>query len=160
MYPWRRTSLIVVLTLGMVLVSGGVVVAQEDPGSPIDWSSVPTVEPVSFSSGSATGDVSRAIEPAVAGGLSVLIPGGGQFYNGQNVKGSLMLLGFAASVVYAVTAGLGDREICAGDVPHQVCNTHSHWPNSRFWIGLGSAGGVQAWSILDAVAVANRRVGR
>ncbi|MGH7460105.1 MAG: hypothetical protein ACREMA_03635 [Longimicrobiales bacterium] len=103
-------------------------------------------------------DVQRTrIEPALAGGLSVLLPGAGQFYNGQKTKGTLMLAGAAASVIYAVTAGIGDDQICVGSGRTRFCEIAPYQVNGRFWLGLGATAGIQIWSILDAIAVANRR---
>ena len=38
-------------------------------------------------------------QPALAGMLSAVLPGGGQFYNGQGGKGALMLAGSAGAIV-------------------------------------------------------------
>ena len=91
-------------------------------------------------------------ERAFAGIASALLPGAGQFYRGERLKGAVMLSAAAASVVYALTAGIGEAEVCAGAAGQQVCQTAPHQINSRFWIGLGSAAGVQVWSILDALS--------
>jgi hypothetical protein len=100
-------------------------------------------------------EAGAGIEPAIAGGMSAfLVPGAGQFYNGQNAKGALMLSGVVASLVVAFTAGIGEKEVCAPQDMMEACATHPAWPNSRFWLGLGSAAGIHTWSILDAVAVA------
>jgi len=157
MYRRRQEQLLIAVVISAFVVPAGLLAAQEAPGPRVAWSGALTPAPTLFAADE-EGDPTRpGFEPALAGGMSVLLPGGGQFYNGQNMKGGLMLAGFAASVVYAVTAGLGDREICAGQGATRVCDTQSHWPNSRFWIGLGSAAGLQAWSIVDAIAVASRR---
>ncbi len=96
-------------------------------------------------------------DPAVAGAMSALLPGAGQFYNRQNTKGALMIAGMATSLIVAFTAGISEREFCSGDDPFaSACVTQPYWPNSRFWLGLGAAAGIQVWSILDAIAVANR----
>lgn len=147
---------VIALVAGFIL-SGGPLVGQEDAGPRFDWRDGVAPAPLQLAEGEADRGTGSAYEPALAGGMSYLLPGGGQFYNGQTVKGGLMLAGFTASVVYALTAGLGDREVCAGEAATRVCSTHPHWPNSRFWMGLGGAVGIQAWSILDAIAVANRR---
>lgn len=103
------------------------------------------------------------LEPAIAGGLSAILPGAGQFYNGQTTKGILMLQGFAASVVLAIIAGSGQEDVLCpnpeGMGPIAVCPVSVFSPNAGFWIGLGAATGVYAWSILDAIAVANRSSG-
>jgi len=91
-------------------------------------------------------------ERAFAGIASALLPGAGQFYRGERLKGALMLSAAAASVVYALTAGIGEDEVCLGPTGQQVCQTAPHQINSRFWIGLGTAGAVQVWSILDALS--------
>jgi hypothetical protein len=160
MHGSKNGPRLMAVAIGVIVLSSGTVAAQEDGGPRQVWPDV-LAPATSLLSAEEEGEFYRpGLEPALAGGMSLLLPGGGQFYNGQNVKGGLMLAGLAASVVYAFTAGLNHREFCAGEGMTRVCQTQSHWPNSRFWIGLGSAAGVQAWSVLDAIAVANRRAAR
>ena len=84
--------------------------------------------------------------PWVAGGLSFVIPGTGQFYNGQWVKGGLMLGGAAVSV------GLM--------LDWAICNDHS---NDCPQGAIGAVGyfGIWLWSIIDASRTSkaiNRRI--
>jgi hypothetical protein len=120
----------------------------------VDW---PASTPTSLTDTAKAEHRSQGIEPALAGGLSVLIPGAGQFYNGQHIKGGLMLAGFGASIIYAATSVFGDKEVCAMGGPQPLCNTLPAWPDRRFWIGVGVAGGIYGWSVLDAIAVASHR---
>lgn len=133
--------------------------AQLPRGSAWQWTA-PPASTVEIPTNSAEQQRQTRIEPALAGGLSAILPGAGQFYNGQKTKGLLMFAGFASAVVFAATTGLGDKEVCAGGAPSpSTCATHPSWPNSRFWIGFGGAAGIYAWSILDAIAAANRSRG-
>lgn len=158
MHRSKQPACLVVLTI-VLLAPGGMLGAQEDVAPRFDWTGAPAPAPLLLAADETSDPMTGTLQPAVAGGMSALLPGAGQFYNDQGVKGSLMLAGFVASVVYGFTAGVGDQEVCAGAAPHRVCDTHTGL-NNRFWIGLGSAAGIQAWSILDAIAVANRRAGR
>lgn len=92
-------------------------------------------------------------ERSMAGLWSSFIPGAGQFYKGENAKGALMLSAFTASLIYAVTAGIGEGELCSAPMGPfgQNCVPIRHDINSRFFIGLGSAAGVYVWSVVDAV---------
>ncbi|MGH7574280.1 MAG: hypothetical protein ACREM1_04005 [Longimicrobiales bacterium] len=96
-------------------------------------------------------------EPGIAGGLSAILPGAGQFYNDQKTKGILMFGGFATSIAFAFTAGFGQlSKACADGTGVLDSCPDGFSSNAGFWIGLGAATGVYAWSILDAIAVANR----
>ncbi|MGH7574637.1 MAG: hypothetical protein ACREM1_05840 [Longimicrobiales bacterium] len=135
--------------------------AQRAGDSDWNWAD-PPASTVELSRDPARQEETR-LEPAIAGGLSALLPGAGQFYNGQTTKGILMLQGFAASIVLAVLAGSGQEDVLCpnpeGMGPFAVCPVRVFSPNAGFWIGLGAATGVYAWSILDAIAVANRSSG-
>ncbi len=84
--------------------------------------------------------------PWVAGGLSFVIPGTGQFYNGQWVKGGLMLGGAV------VSAGLVLDGV--------VCNDHSN-DCPQLTIGAAAYLGIWVWSIIDGARTSkaiNRRI--
>jgi hypothetical protein len=97
-----------------------------------------------------------ATERAVAGVASYMLPGGVQFYRGEWGKGGVMLGGFAASLVYAVWAGIGPGEYCTDLQGQPHCHTTPYAPNGHFWVGLGSAVGFQLWSVLDALSPSGR----
>ena len=84
--------------------------------------------------------------PWAAFGLSFLIPGGGQAYNGQWGKGGLMLGGEVASIVI-VAANAGD------------CAVGSLFGNSDgcglAWAGVVGIAGFALWSWIDAPTTAN-----
>jgi hypothetical protein len=103
----------------------------------------PTVAP---DAGGEAGEEWSPERRAVAGAASYLLPGAGQFYRGDRVKGAVMLGAFAAAITFAAVAGIGEGEVCAGS----ACHT-AHRLNSRFWLGLGTAAGVHAWSVVDAL---------
>ena len=84
--------------------------------------------------------------PWAAFGLSVLIPGAGQAYNGQWGKGGLMLGGEVASVV-VVAANIGD------------CGIGTFFGNTDgcglVTVGLIGMAGFALWSWIDAPLAAN-----
>ncbi len=87
--------------------------------------------------------------PWAALGLSFLIPGGGQAYNGQWAKGGLMLGGaalFAVPVLGELECGLEADDECGG---------------VAFTVGVIGLFGIVAWSLIDAPITAkaiNRRI--
>jgi hypothetical protein len=91
-----------------------------------------------------------------AGLASTIVPGGGQFFKGERGKGALMLTAFAAAITYAFTAGFSDQEICVGPSTQPHCTVATNQMNGRFLIGLGTAAGIQAWSIVDAFSPRRR----
>lgn len=80
--------------------------------------------------------------PWLAFGLSYLIPGLGQLYNGEIGKGllfaSVTILGFGVGVL----PGIGQK-------------SGSEWPLSSY-LGFGIAGATYLWSIIDAPISANK----
>ena len=131
--------------------------AQQRTALDARWSEAPVILPaleISTAEKSMAQHPAR-FEPAMAGALSAFLPGAGQFYNGDRTKGVLMVSGLAASVIFAFTAGRDDDEICVGAGATRLCETARNQLNSRFWLGMGAAAGIQVWSILDAIAVAN-----
>ncbi len=75
--------------------------------------------------------------PAAAFGLSLLISGAGQFYNGQNTKGAVML---------------GSSALGVGLWVNGVKNSNPDTGIPGFFMMIG----VGLWSIVDAPIVANR----
>ncbi len=83
--------------------------------------------------------------PWLAFGLSFLIPGAGQAYNGQWAKGGLMFGGVAAFAV--VMASDFDNCEFVYATPQAPCGV--------FWAGLVGAGLFALWSWVDAPRTAN-----
>ncbi len=83
--------------------------------------------------------------PWLAFGLSFLIPGAGQAYNGQWAKGGLMFGGVAAFAV--VMASDFDNCEFVYATPQAPCGV--------FWAGLVGAGLFALWSWIDAPIAAN-----
>jgi hypothetical protein len=93
--------------------------------------------------------------------LSFLVPGAGQFYNGQTTKGLLHLalgVGAAGAAIY----GFGTDD-CAG-YSYQYWDTVSESYRTRWteggscgigWAGVGASTLVRAWSLIDARSSAN-----
>ncbi len=78
--------------------------------------------------------------PWLAGGLSFVIPGTGQFYNGQWAKGGLMLGGALAST------GLMASGVACFDNSNDC---------SQMTIGVAAYLGIWAWSIIDGARTSN-----
>jgi len=55
-------------------------------------------------------------EPVIAFGLSLLYPGLGQFYNGQNLKGGLLAGGFTLGLIIVAAAPTTDSILKKGEV--------------------------------------------
>jgi hypothetical protein len=149
------------LFLAIVMLAGGApmlgvspVHAQEARDLAGAWPAFDLHDPLAGTSlaRDADGPGGSLDERAIAGAASYLLPGAGQFYRGDRGRGALMLGGFAASLVYAVVAGIGEGEICAG----QTCQTVPYDVNRRFLFGLGAAVGFHTWSVLDALSHAQR----
>jgi hypothetical protein len=70
--------------------------------------------------------------------------------------GAIMLTSFAAAITYAFTAGFSDQEICVGLSTQPHCTVATNQMNSRFLIRIGTAAGIQAWSIVDALSPRSR----
>ena len=78
--------------------------------------------------------------PYVAGGLSFVIPGTGQFYNGQWGKGGLMLGGAVVSTAMAFS-GI-------------VCADHNN-DCPQLYAGVAGYIGIWVWSMIDGARTAN-----
>lgn len=87
--------------------------------------------------------------------LALLVPGGGQLYAGETAKGGLMLAGAIGGLAVAAN----ELPKLAEDVPDRgYYTTHG----TRFGVGLGVAGVIWLYGIVDApgaVRRANRRSG-
>ncbi len=82
-------------------------------------------------------------DPGTALILSMLLPGGGQFYNRENGKGTFFLLAGATSAVLFLTGNVSDLE---------------HLGDGSAGTKLGFYGmiGIGLWSMIDAPIVASR----
>lgn len=78
-------------------------------------------------------------EPGLAFLYSFLLPGGGQFYNGQNLKGALMLTGYLGGTVTAIA----------------LANS-GHVPPEEIYIPMGGVFIIWLYSIIDAPVNANK----
>jgi TM2 domain-containing membrane protein YozV len=88
--------------------------------------------------------VAQEKSPAVAWVLSFLIPGIGQYYNGDIAKGVVMnVLYFGGWTMYAVA--FTRSTTCT----YNFCYTNSS-SNTLAWVGLGVATGTWIWSMIDA----------
>jgi hypothetical protein len=86
MHGTKNGQRLMAVVIGVFVLSSGRLSAQEDAGPRLVWPDVPAAA-TSLLSAEEEGELYRpGLEPALAGGLSLLLPGGGQFYNGQNVR--------------------------------------------------------------------------
>ena len=79
--------------------------------------------------------------PELAGALSVLVPGLGQIYNGEQVKGAIIMAAFLGSIGVCVAADIGGT-------PGSI--------STLGWIGVGMVGTSYLWGIIDAPVAAHR----
>ena len=87
--------------------------------------------------------------PWIALGLSVLVPGLGQFYNGQPVKGGIQL-GLVVGGYTMFFLAVDDDLVYADGTVLDVDDD-----NAIGGLGILVAGGVAIWSIIDAPISAN-----
>ncbi|GAB5533774.1 MAG: hypothetical protein Rubg2KO_00230 [Rubricoccaceae bacterium] len=81
--------------------------------------------------------------------LSLVAPGGGQLYSGETVKGGLLLVGALGGLAVAAN----ELPALAEDVPDRgYYTTHG----TRFGLGLGVAGVLWLYGIVDAPSAARR----
>ena len=80
--------------------------------------------------------------PWVAFLLSYIIPGSGQIYNGEIIKGLVFTGTFVLGAVIALLPGIG-------------ATSGSEWPTSSY-IGVGIAGIAYVWQLIDAPISASR----
>jgi len=90
-------------------------------------------------------------DPALAAIFSILLPGGGQYYNGQYMKGAVMT-GVGLSSVALIVTGLMKMHDCYPTEFHRCSN------ESDVLIGIGATLLVcdYLWSVIDAPIVAGR----
>lgn len=87
--------------------------------------------------------------PAVAFVLSFLVPGGGQFYNGENKKGGIMLGGVLGGVVL-MFAG-------ASEVVEDIDTGEEETGGAgKVVLGILGVAGCSLWSMIEAPIAANK----
>jgi TM2 domain-containing membrane protein YozV len=79
--------------------------------------------------------------PELATALSVLVPGLGQVYNGEPVKGAVIMAGFLGSIAVCIAANIGDTNDSIG---------------TKGWIGVGMVATSYLWGVIDAPISAQR----
>ncbi|OZC04363.1 hypothetical protein [Rubricoccus marinus] len=88
-------------------------------------------------------------EPVRAQLYSFMAPGGGQFYAGETVKGAVLLAGAVVGLAVAAT----EIDDLTRNVPDRgYYTTHG----TRFGVGLGTAGVLWLYGIIDAPNAARR----
>lgn len=85
----------------------------------------------------------RRRDPALAGCLSCIIPGLGQFYNGDPEKGFLQFGMFSGGVAFATAVGFADFYNSFG-------GGSSDSSDAMFYASLGVAAFGWLWSVIDA----------
>jgi hypothetical protein len=98
-----------------------------------------------------SGKVSSEKNPWIAGGLSLLLPGGGQYYNGQYLKGAIMT-GVALGCVIVIGSGALEDEY---SYDYYGYGGNEEPENYSWVLGLVIFADY-AWSIADAYICANR----
>ncbi len=99
----------------------------------------------------------KAKSPTLSFLLSFLIPGGGQYYNGQTTKGIIQTTVYVGGAVTLFGLGYDNRTESrfdpnrGGYYDHVVTETTTWW-----YVGLGLAGGAAIWSMIDAPITASR----
>ncbi|MCF8234362.1 MAG: hypothetical protein K9J33_06055 [Bacteroidales bacterium] len=78
-------------------------------------------------------------DPGLAFLYSFLLPGGGQFYNGQNLKGALMLTGYLGGAVTAIALA-----------------SSGYVPPEEIYIPMGGVFIIWLYSVIDAPVNANK----
>lgn len=86
--------------------------------------------------------------PGLACVLSLILPGLGQYYNGEYVKGIIQDGLYAGGWVMVFALGHKDKEYYYYDY------YYDYWGETEitpwFWIGLGTVLGTELWSMIDA----------
>jgi len=93
--------------------------------------------------------VAEEKEPLLALAMSALIPGLGQYYNGDIAKGVIQELMVFGGFVFALTAGIEERGIYYNDYYFEYYETELVLTDS-FWLGLGVSAAGYIWSVIDA----------
>jgi TM2 domain-containing membrane protein YozV len=86
-------------------------------------------------------DLDELKNPRLAGAFSVLVPGLGQIYNGELLKGAVIMAGFLGGIAVCITADIGDTNDEIGTLG---------------WFGVGMVGTSYLWGVIDAPLSANR----
>jgi TM2 domain-containing membrane protein YozV len=95
--------------------------------------------------------------PGLALGLSALLPGGGQYYNGDYVKGIVQTGIFATGIVLALTLGTESSYSSNPYTDYGYYGTYTYyrptteeWTSAWMYVGIGVAAGAWLWSVIDA----------
>ena len=100
--------------------------------------------------------------PGLALGLSALLPGAGQYYNGEYIKGMMQTGVFVTGVVLALTAGTENSYSSHAYTDYSYYGTYTYYRSNTeeetsewLYIGIGVAAGAWLWSVIDAPLSAN-----
>jgi hypothetical protein len=97
--------------------------------------------------------------PALAFGLSFVLPGAGQFYNGDYLKGAIQTTLFAAGLTLALALGEEESVYSSGAyTDYSYYGTYTYYNPSYsgggasawLYVGIGLAAGSWLWSVIDA----------
>jgi len=89
-------------------------------------------------------------DPLLAFACSALIPGLGQYYNGDIAKGVIQEVFVLGGFVFAIAKGIEEKETTyyyGGYFDYTETETDI---TGDFWIGLGVSAGAYIWSVIDA----------
>jgi TM2 domain-containing membrane protein YozV len=95
----------------------------------------------------------RKKSPVLAFWLSFLVPGAGQYYNGQITKGIIQDVLYVAGLTVALTAGIKTETTPYYSYGYYYSYYYDETTKSItawYWIGLGVAIGSWVWSMIDA----------
>lgn len=100
--------------------------------------------------------------PGLALGLSALLPGCGQYYNGEYLKGAVQTGIFATGIVLALTLGTASSYSSNAYTDYGYYGTYTYynptteeWTTAWMYVGIGVAAGAWVWSVIDAPISAN-----
>ncbi len=100
--------------------------------------------------------------PGLALGLSALLPGCGQYYNGDYVKGAVQTGVFATGIILALTLGTESSYSSNAYTDYGYYGTYTYyrpeteeWTSAWMYVGIGVAAGAWIWSVIDAPISAN-----
>lgn len=95
--------------------------------------------------------------------LSFLIPGLGQFYNGEYTKGAIMTGAAVIGTTLIFTAGYTETYSASPYTDYSYYGTYTYYnynyeeeTTAWFYVGIAMAGGSWVWSMIDAPISANR----
>jgi hypothetical protein len=80
-------------------------------------------------------DTQTALNPRLAVGCSIFLPGAGQLYNGEGLKGAMHLGLFAGSIAMVVSAGITET--------HESITPYA-------WFSVAMVGVTYVWAAIDA----------